>query len=934
MADLGGVPDVIGRATELEAIDRFLELARTGPASLVLEGDAGIGKTALWRAAAERARAAGARVLRAAPAASEQDLSLGGLTDLLAEVAAADLDPLPPVQRHALEIATLRSEPSGHLPDQRAISVATATLMRHLASAGPVLLAVDDVQWLDGTSVSILAYAVRRLAGAPVGVLLAARGSLAAPADELVSGVPAEQRQRLAIGPLPLAALHRLFLARLGRSFPRLVLLRVEETSGGNPLYALEIGRMLAESGAQFGPQDRLPIPASLGALIENRIAALPEAARTALLLAALSAEPTLATLDRAQPSGRPAFEAAIGSGIIRVDGGSVRFTHPLLAEAALSVASVDEVRAAHLALARAAGTDEARARHLGEAAQGPSERVAAALDAAAAAARARGATLDAASLYRRASRLTPAAMPDQALRRAIRAAECLFIDISEVVQADTILEAAIEAGPAGPVRAEALSLRAIIRYYHGQAPDAVRLGEQALAEVGTDAVLRATVLGRLAFLVMQLDLARGNALAAEALRLLGGTAGVDPDLQANVLLLHASSELGLVRGYPGQEIERGTALMTEDGRSWEHEGADGIAFGVARITDDLDRAISMTERLIRAKSGPGGDDPFNLVQLSGLQVLSGAWDAARVNAEAAREAYAREGASLYPAWGLRGVALVAAHDGRLEEACRLAAEGLRFAAESGDLVLQVYHHHILGFVALSLGDAREADAQLTRAADLARSTGTLHPGRFKLDGDRIEAALGIGQVERAAQIVVALDDAVRRAPTPWVRAIGLRARGLLQAAEGDLAGATVTMEHALVEHERLAMPFELGRTLQAKGRLHRRQKQKRLADESLRAAISQFERLGAPVWADAARAELARVGRRPRAADELTETERRVAELAATGLSSRQIAEVAFLAPKTVGNVLGRVYQKLGIHSRAELGARMAEDIGDDRSG
>jgi DNA-binding CsgD family transcriptional regulator len=132
-----------------------------------------------------------------------------------------------------------------------------------------------------------------------------------------------------------------------------------------------------------------------------------------------------------------------------------------------------------------------------------------------------------------------------------------------------------------------------------------------------------------------------------------------------------------------------------------------------------------------------------------------------------------------------------------------------------------------------------------------------------------------------------------------------------------------------MLEHDRLAMPFERARTLLAKGGLHRRRKEKRLADETLRAALAIFEDLGAPVWSDRARAELARVGLRPRAPDELTETERRVAELAAGGLSSRQIAEQAFLAPKTVGNVLGRVYEKLGIHSRAELGALMTSGVG-----
>ena len=332
-----------------------------------------------------------------------------------------------------------------------------------------------------------------------------------------------------------------------------------------------------------------------------------------------------------------------------------------------------------------------------------------------------------------------------------------------------------------------------------------------------------------------------------------------------------------------------------------------------------------MTRELIRAKSGPGGDDPFNLVQLSGLLLYRGEWAEARRVAEAAIEGYEREGGDLHPAWGLRGIALVAAHEGHVDEARRSAAEGLRLAIERGDVVIATFHRQILGFVALSLGEWAEADAQFAEAAALATRMSARHPGRFKLAGDQVEAALALGDVERAAAVHATLDEAARIAPTPWVVAVEARSSALLAAARGDLAGAAAIFDRALLEHDRLAMPFERARTLLVKGQLHRRRKEKRLADQTLRAALAIFEDLGAAVWAVRARTELARVGRRPRAPEDLTETERRVAELAARGLTSRQIAEQAFLAPKTVGNVLGRVYQKLGIHSRAELGARMS---------
>jgi tetratricopeptide (TPR) repeat protein len=767
--------DVIGRGGELEAVDRFFRLASDGAASLLMEGEAGIGKTVLWRASLERARQIGARVLRSAPAESERTLTLGVLTDVLSEVSGEELAPLPAVQRHALEIALLRAAPSGQLPDQRTLSVATASLLRNLAATAPLVVAIDDAQWLDDGSASILSYALRRLVDRPVRILLAVRGAPGERALELEGAVPAERRERLEIGPMPLAALHRLFMARFGRSFPRLVLVRIEAASGGNPFYALEIARTVAASPAAPTPGERLGIPEHLGGLVEGRIAALPDATRSALLLAAVAAEPTLDTLHRADPAAAEALEAAIAAGIVAIDRGAIRFAHPLLAQAATATAGPRDLRDANAILARSATSDDARARHLGDATEGPQEDVAAALEAAAANARSRGATLDAAALYERASRLTPEPLADEVLRRAMLAAECLFIDVSEIVQADAILERAIATAPAGRMRGLALSLRAIIRYYHGQTPDAVRLGEQAVAEVGDAPVARATVLGRAAFLVAQLDLAQAYELVEQALAVLAPLGDdVDPDLLANVVLLHASAALGLVKGIDEAEIERGTRLITESGRTWEHDGADGIALGLARQTDELDRAIAMTEHLIRIKAGPGGDDPFNYVMLSGLQVFNGDWAAARANAERGLEGYAREGAEVFPSWGLRGVALVAAHDGRSDEARRLATDGLGLAIERGDLALQVYHRHILGFLALSLGDYRTADEELTLAGTLAEASGTRHPGRFKVDGDRLEAAIGVGALDRAGEIARFLEHVADAAPTPWTLASGL----------------------------------------------------------------------------------------------------------------------------------------------------------------
>ena len=923
--------EIVVRGSELAAVAAVLDRGASGLAALVVEGEAGIGKSTVWEAAVEAAADHVWLVRVSRPAQSEQGLTLAGLTDLFGGVDDETLGRLPAPQRQALEIALLRIQPGGESPDQRTLSVAVAGLLRLLAAERPVLIAIDDAQWLDESTAAILAYALRRLLDQPVGLLATVRTGAETPASTgLLAAVPPDRLERVALGPMHLAALHKLFQVRLGRSFPRLVLVRIEAASGGNPLYALELGRALLRAGIPTDAHGSLPVPDSLSSLIASRVSRLPEPTRRAMLLVAAAAEPTIETLDRTGPRIEAALRPAIDDHLVAIEGGVVRFTHPLFAQSVMSLASAAERRSADQALAAATRSPDARARHLANAAEGPDETVAAALARAAEVARNRGGTLDAASLYQEAARLTPAETPSAALERARLAAECLFIDLSEYLEADRILEAAINNAPPGPERADALSLRGIIRYYHGRVPQAIELGELALEEAGDAPGLRAKVLGRLGYLVMQLDLERGVGLLDEAVGIMEAVDGeglVDPDTRANVLLLRANGELGLVRPTRSGDVERGLGLISVAGRSWEKEGAEGSAFGLARHTDDLDRAIPMTRELISAKSGPGGDDPFNVVMLSGLLLYRGEWAEARTESEAAMDGYQREGAEVHPAWALRGLALVAAHDGRLDDARAWATEGARRAGERGDAVVELFHHQILGFVALTTGAWKEADAELTTAAAMADRMAVRHPGRFKIAGDQAEAALALGDVERAAAVVERLDEAARVAPTPWVVAVGARSAALVAAARGELDTAMDLLTTAVEAHDRLPMPFERGRTLLAKGRLHRRRKEKRLADETLREALACFESLGAPDWAAITRAELGRVGRRPHAPAELTDTERRVAELAATGLTSREIAERAFLAPKTVGNVLGRVYEKLGIHSRAELGALMASE-------
>jgi DNA-binding CsgD family transcriptional regulator len=436
--------------------------------------------------------------------------------------------------------------------------------------------------------------------------------------------------------------------------------------------------------------------------------------------------------------------------------------------------------------------------------------------------------------------------------------------------------------------------------------------------------VVRAKILLRCAYLHGQVDMARSLREIEEAVGILENEVDVDPDLMAEALLDRANGRLQMMQGLLADDVERGARLHTTGGRSWEWDRCEGILYELARHTDDLETALMRLTAHIEHRADRGAEDPFWFVHGALINAGLGDWPSARAWAERAIEVYRREGADLYPAFALRGLALVDALEGRVDEARELSQRGLELAGEAGDLVVATLHRNVLGFVALSVGDVAEADLQLRAAAELDGRLGVEHPLRSRHAGDLVEAAIGVGDLARAERAVERMELAGRAAPTPWTLAVGARCRGLLEAARGDLDAAVAALERSLDEHERLPMPFERARTLLAKGRVHHRRKEKRLASDALAEALRVFEELGSPLWAGHARTELARAGLRRREPDELNETERQVAELAAQGLSNQEIAQRAFLSVKTVEANLTRVYRKLGIRSRAGLARRL----------
>ena len=432
----------------------------------------------------------------------------------------------------------------------------------------------------------------------------------------------------------------------------------------------------------------------------------------------------------------------------------------------------------------------------------------------------------------------------------------------------------------------------------------------------------------RVAYLHGQLDMERSQAEIVEATRILEAAGdAAEEDVLAAALLDRANAALQMATGLRRRDIVRGTRLHGESGRSWEWERADSVVYELARHTDDLDAALAKLTEQNRRRADRGGEDPFWLVHVSLIQAWRGDWADARDWAERALAAYEREGAELWPAFALRGVALVDALQGRIADARRRSAEGLRLALDAGDLVVAILHRQILGFVALSTGDVVEAAEQLEAAAALAERVGARHPLRFRLDGDRAEVALALGETAGAQEIVERLERAGRKAPTPWTLAVGARCRGLLEAARGDLDAAlrrprqrarrARAPPHALrarpdAAREGPGAPPPQGEA--ARPRCARRRRCRRSRSSARRSGRS-APAPSSPASASARRSDGA-----------LSETERRVAALAADGLSNQEIAQRAFLSVKTVEASLTRVYRKLGVRSRAGLVRALAE--------
>jgi DNA-binding CsgD family transcriptional regulator len=916
-------PDLVGRDEELASVLAFLESTESLPGALLLEGEAGIGKTTLLRAGIVAASQSGFCVVSTRPVEAESSLSFVSLGDLLEEQLGKVQDALPGPQRQALQVALLQSEPEGRSPERRAVGMGVLNTLRALSEAAPLLVAIDDLHWLDGASATVLQFALRRLDDEPIGLLGACRSGQEQIPLELEATFPEERVRRVRVGPLSLGALSRLIRDRLHATLARPTLRRIHESSGGNPFFALELARALERHGRPLDPGEPLPVPAEVHELARGRLASLPAETAAALRAAAALSQPSVALVLAAAGGDRTMLEPALQTQVVELDGDRIRFTHPLLSAAAYG--GTESREELHARLAEIVADPEERARHLALAARGPDSAVAAALEEAARGAAARGSPRAAAELTEQAARLTPPDHAEDARRRTADAAYYHF-ESGDNRRARAMFEDLAAELPAGPERASVLVRLAFTRAYDDDVHAATELNRQALEEAHYDSLTRAQALTSLAATLFrrreQLAEAVEHARAAVELAAELG----DLALAGDALGVQLMAEAALGRPEAGVTLERLLKLQPSGGRVRLQAEPKWHAAIAWMWWEELDRAQSAFGELIERgyESGDESFLPYAYVLAAQNECLRGDLERAGSHADASQEIAEQVGQEALVGYALAVRALVDAYRGRAEEARTGGERALALARRTRSTPTMHFAASALGLLELSLARPAEAAERLAPLVEFAREQEMSEPTLTRFTLDYVEALIELGRLEDAAEVCGRYEYHAARLSRRGALASAWRCRGLLAAARGDLDEGRATLQQALAEHDCVPMPFERARTLLALGSLLRRARQRRAARESLQQANAIFEELGAALWADKSRAELARIGGRTASPGELTPAEQRIAELVGQGHSNKEVAAELVITVRTVESNLTRIYRKLGVRSRAELVYRL----------
>jgi len=919
---------LVGREPELLRVSELLERARTGTSgALVLRGEPGIGKSALVEWALKLP--VGLRTIVCNPIESESEIAFSGLLDLVGPLR-HHLETIPAHHAETLAGALALGPPVAG--DRFTVYAATLSLLAAAAEGAPLLIAVDDAQWLDRPSSEALLFTARRLGTEGIALLVALRADHASVFEG--GGLPELELCGLS-GP-ECAAL----LSGRGHRLAQATVEELHKATGGNPLAVLEIAAVLSE-GQLAGTEplgDPLPAGANAERAFLRRVADLPAEARRALLVASAADSEDMAPVAGALRSmgiDAALLQEAEDGGLVRLEGHRIAFAHPLIRSCVYHSAEPSERRAAHRALAailakRGSQADNDRAAwQLAAAAVEPDAAIAGALEEVAVRARERSGLAAASLAFERAAELSPGA--GNCAGRLLEAAEAALLG-GQTGRAKQLSDRALEAATAPMLLARIEHTRGRAEMWQGRTVTAFQLLTAGAAKYRETDPLTACLMlvdaSLTCILNGDVEAAVGSGEQAwQEAKSLGGPA------QVAATVVYAS---GLTLEGLTSRASDLLAEIVEPLDTYTSAGRDlFIPTMAARLMAWLERyedALKLIGDVKRVAKAGGTVEalPLALATQADVELDVGNWNAAYASAHEAIDLARATSQQSSLSYCLVVAARQEAVRGLEDECTGHTDEALTLVGMLGDDSFRSIDAGAVGSLNLGLGRYQRAAVELMRAGEFTARHNMRHPGVVRWSPDLIEAFAHLGRNDEAGQILATLESQAELVGTRWAKAAAARCRGMLVDTDFDRH-----FETALETHQRDVLPFERARTELGYGEKLRRSRRRGDARPHLREALETFERLGATPWADRARAELRASGERARRRDlttaqRLTPQEHTVAEAVTRGATNKEVAATLFLSPKTVESHLSRIYAKLGVRSRTELTALLA---GDGRS-
>ncbi|TMM37225.1 MAG: LuxR family transcriptional regulator [Actinobacteria bacterium] len=897
--------------------DSIVSLARTQLASgssVLIVGPPGIGKSTVVNALADGSIAG--RVLRAAAAEVESGLPYLTLVDLFGAALTEQGSLLPGHLRAALDAALLRTV-APHTPqDELAVRLAVLELVRILAAQSPVLMVIDDLQWVDEPSAGVLHFVARRLAGLPVQVLAAERAETGPVRAQLCP----EPYLELPLGPLSRDDVADLLRDRFGPGLSPATVARVHAASGGNPLFAVELGRAVAERGEPTAELEPLPVPDRLRSLLSARLAALSPSAGVALTVLAAAARPTVELLERCGIDAGADLAEAVAAGLVTGGtDGSLAFSHPMLREMLYADADPGNRHAAHERLAAALDDPVERARHLAVIRPDPNEALASTLVDAAAVARRRGAPVVAADLARLAAQRTPD--PARAADRCLAAARHAFVggltEEAERLAHDALRDAA---DPVTRIGARLLLVDLAGQDMSGTGP----IVDAAFQEAEESGVLTARVRlcrvrkafydGDSEYMLAELKRAEQAAEQVSDIECLVEVLAWRGHLERTFQVLGAEDLLEraatLSRGLPLSSAGVTARQMAALARMQRGEVAEAV-----RRIEELRVAVE--------RAGTVRDLASVLTALASVYSRAGRWADALAAGHYCLRLFS-DVAPGAPGPGLLVAALVELGGGTVEQAAVYAEQALAASLAAGDEDWLKGAYAVQGQILLVRGDPVGAVEPMRRSYALEQRRGPSDPSQFLWHADFVEALALAGHRDEAAEVLNEITAQVRRLERDVVQLGLARAAALCTALGGHPREAAQDLTDALHIWADHPYPFELARAWHVLAGIERRAHRRGAAREALLEAIGRYTACGAAPWRAAAEAELARLdGARTGG---LSDSERRIVELVRQGATNREIARATYLSVKAVEANLTRLYRRFGVRTRDQL-AKILDD-------